>query len=286
MGYKFSFLDNKEYSADDINAITRRLVTVGVADSFVNGTPYNTTKINDVIKAISHSGVVPEVVTACKVVAVDDNNIQISEGLAFFESGTSIEIDSGGVILQFVGGVKNYVYVKSNLAANTIAPYCSVEAPVGDYVMLAEIDADGTIVDKRRYAKGKLAGYQSNAGHMLEVDWTGDPISVVNTSDPPFEKQIYFTPNEFSTMVLMYHDNYFDENLLVTYFIDTDETLWTRYYRDNNFSGSNKRFLFGTKYPSYSCDFAQNGDGILFSISRTIQDRRLVKFPFCKIRLF
>ena len=83
------------------------------------------------------------------------------------------------------------------MAANTIAPYCSVEAPVGDYVMLAEIDADGTIVDKRRYAKRQISRIPKQRRAHVGSGLDGDPISV-NTSDPPFEKtNIFYTERIF-----------------------------------------------------------------------------------------
>ena len=162
MSYKVSFLDNEQYGALDLNNTVKRLVTGGVADVFANGVPYNCTKINNVVKTIAASGVVPDNVNTLKVSKLSEGQIRINDGTAFFDSGAVIEVSGGGETLSYQAGVKNYVYLKADLASNVVRPYCTVAAPTGDFVPLAEIDATGNITDKRKYATGKMTGYQKS----------------------------------------------------------------------------------------------------------------------------
>ena len=177
MSYKFSFADNEVYSATDVNDITKRLVTGGVADSFSDGVAYNISKFNEAGKLLYTSGVVSENCNTLKVVKVSDDEILINSGYAFFDDGAVIEIGEDGERLPFVLGSKNYVYLKNDLADDNICyPCVSVDEPTDDIVLLAEIDENGQICDKRAYAKGKLPGYQSVGGNVLRIQ---DYIEVV-----------------------------------------------------------------------------------------------------------
>ena len=179
MAYNFSFADNGLYGAEDLNKITSRLVTEGVQDTFENGTPYNLSAFNESGALLYTEGVVPESVLTLKVVSGNgENTILINPGTAFFKDGSVIEIEEGGHELSFVSGVKNYVYLKNNLVSeNASYPVCSESIPTGDFVLLAEIEENGEILDKRTYAKGKLPGYASSSGYRMQITDT------INTND-------------------------------------------------------------------------------------------------------
>lgn len=180
MAYKYSFADNEAYGASDINAITKRLVTSGIEDSFTDGVAYNVSNLNEMGKVIYTQGVVPETCLTLKVIAASEGKILINPGIAFFDDGSVIEIEDGGVEMPYVMGEVNYVYLKNDLLnMNVSYPYCGTEAPDGDYVMLAEISESGAITDKRTYAKGKLPGYQSLAGNTILLN---DGICLENTT--------------------------------------------------------------------------------------------------------
>lgn len=181
MSYKFSFADNEVYSATDVNNITKRLVTSGVEDSFSDGVAYNVSRFNEAGKLLYTAGVVSEDCNTLKVTKANDTEILINPGTAFFNDGAVIEIEAGGEILSFVSGSKNYVYLKNMLLdENRCYPCVSVNEPTGDYVLLAEIDENGEITDKRTYAKGKLPGYQSVAGNVMRIQ---DSIQVTQESN-------------------------------------------------------------------------------------------------------
>ena len=171
MSYKFSFADNEVYSSTDINEITKRLVTSGIEDSFTDGVAYNVSKFNDAGSQLYTAGVVPEDCLTLKVSKAEDGKILINPGLAFFNDGAVIEIEAGGETLSYILGAKNYVYLKNDLKDKNICyPCCTTDTPEGDYVLLAEIDEQGKISDKRNYARGKLPGYQSNANSVLYLN--------------------------------------------------------------------------------------------------------------------
>ena len=173
MAYNYSFADNETYSADDLNAITKRLVTSGIEDSFADGVAYNVSSFNEQGRLLYTSGVVPETCLTLKVVSDGEGKVLINPGRAFFDDGAVIEVEAGGESLSYTVGEKHYVYLKNDLLnANTWYPCCTVDMPTGDYVMLAEIDEEGTISDKRVYAKGKLPGYQSVAGNVMRLHKT------------------------------------------------------------------------------------------------------------------
>ena len=118
MGYSYGFADNAVYGAEDMNKLTSRLVTGGIADPFVDDLPYNMTKVNDVVKLVYTAGVVPDSVNTCKVTKTGDGAVKILPGLAFFDDGSTIEVDADGAPLTYQPGVKNYVYFKPDLQAS------------------------------------------------------------------------------------------------------------------------------------------------------------------------
>ncbi len=201
MSYHFNFADNAEYSAADVNKITSRLVTAGVEDPFTDGVSYNLSKFNEAGTLLYTEGVVPETVNTLRVVkAEEEGTVVISPGAAFFHDGAVMEIEDGGHSLSYTAGVKQYVYLKNDLLnTNTCYPVCSVDAPTGDYVLLAEISEKGEITDKRTYAKGKLAGYASNDCYIMKIEDTVTPTGESET----FTKTYDIGNNHYTYLLAM-----------------------------------------------------------------------------------
>ncbi len=192
MGYTATFLHNQSYSALDINKRLSLYVTSGVADPFEDGVPYNAGKLNDLSNPLVNAGVVPSTDLGCKVtINTTEKTVTILSGVCFFDSGTAIEIDASGVTLPYTAGQKNYVYVKSDLVANKVEPYCTTDEPTGDYVLLAEVSESETLTDKRIYARGKLPGYESYFNHSAKKTIT-ETLPYGNTSKSyDFEGNIF-----------------------------------------------------------------------------------------------
>lgn len=207
MAYKFSFADNGIYGADDLNNITKRLVTSGVADAFQNGVPYNLSHINSAGECLYTHGVVPETVSTLKVTADNEAGTAfIYPGTAFFADGAVMEIEAGGHELIFTPGAKHYVYLKNDLtASNTCYPACTQDAPTGDFVLLAEIAEDGTVCDMRTYAMGKLPGYQSNALSVLKIE--DSAREVLNGAETTEIRSYNVGNNNFRYLLAVQDDN-------------------------------------------------------------------------------
>lgn len=257
MSYKFSFTDNEIYGAEDLNNITRRLVSGGVADPFTDGVPYNLSKFNEVGDLLYTRGVVPESVHALKVEKNSDNTILIHPGVAFFESGAVIEIEEGGHELSFVPGVKNYVALRDDLSlAGTCYPVCNTIGAAGKFfVKLAEITETGDVIDMRIYARGKLPGYASSGNYRMEIT---DVIPVENNRLQSDEVRYTIGGNHYRYMMVLNNtgENY---GILGVYNF-TDGNILSFSGQINEFGGgtgsvsterlclwrSNNRALYGT----------------------------------------
>lgn len=151
MGYICNFKDNEIYGTDDINAAISRLTTKGVTiyptdENLINA-------MNGVTSAVAASGVDYNEYSC--LVSIENESIKISPGTAFFEDGMSIVIDSEGYSLPLEYNV--YVYLYRDINRNDGYPCVSAELPENNYVLLAYIDEQGGIADKREYAVSKLA---------------------------------------------------------------------------------------------------------------------------------
>lgn len=191
MGYTYSFFDNQTIGADDLNRLTKRFVTGGIADVFANSRSYNLTQLNKVIFSNVTGGVVPETDNNLKV-SLSGGNVVISSGSAFFPSGTVVDVDAEGITLPYTPNAVNYVELVSDGSLNKVFPHCSTKLIQGNVVLLAVINADGSITDKRTYAKGKIpSAYASSytIPYRTFLKWTADEINAmaVKTITLPYE---------------------------------------------------------------------------------------------------
>ena len=175
MGYKYSFVNDATYSAADINEITRRLVTGGIEDPFTDGTPHNLKCFNLLNSNMVTSGIVPESDTTLKVEKMSSTMVLINPGTAFFNNGMTLTVDVNKIAVEISAGVYNYVYLEYDEDGSTAHPTSSVTEPTGDIVMLAHVDKDGNVIDKRSYAVGKLPKYISgyNLPKVTTFKYTG-----------------------------------------------------------------------------------------------------------------
>lgn len=188
MALKTSFLNDREYGADDVNAIISRIVGQGVSpeyDGIEDAKTYNLDRLNDLTKAYVERGVAYQGDPALKVIRIDDG-YYISPGTAFFGNGTVTEVTENEKV-EVISGVQCYIYMVSSVANNSNYINVSEEAP--DYhndsniVPLASVDADGNITDMRFYARGKLPGFQNeNYGlKRIEFDIPKENIGTTGT---------------------------------------------------------------------------------------------------------
>lgn len=156
MSINYSFFDDQLIGVDDLNKITSRFVSEGVARE-----PSSVSMLSGYLSDIATDGVVPESVDSLKVTA--ENGVgTIKKGTAFFDNGTVIEITEDETF-TYTEGQKTYVYLISDMTANKA--YVSISESESDnehILLLAIINEDGLTADKRFYAKGKLAYYANS----------------------------------------------------------------------------------------------------------------------------
>ena len=163
MAYTYGFFDNQTIGVDDLNSITSRFVTEGIAiepETVGDFTGFNS--------KLATGGVVPESISSLKVY-INDGILYISPGTAFFNDGTFIEITEAEM-LEFKENAVNYIFLRSDQDACMAYPVCSEEENKEKDILLAVLNSDGTVTDKREYAKGKSPCYYSSANNTYEFD--------------------------------------------------------------------------------------------------------------------
>ncbi len=215
MSYTYTFFDNQLIGVDELNKITSRFVTSGIARE-----PSTVSDLNEFIPDIATKGVVGNSSSDLKV-TIENNKIKINNGVAFFDNGTVIEVTEPE-FFDFTSGVKLYVYLKSDSFNNSIYPIISEAFPNDEenIVHLAEISEDGTITDKRTYARGKCAYYYSTFKTPIsfEITFTQKEIESklqkiidIGSSDFTF-MNVFGYRNGYSNYSTVNLNVYFDEN--------------------------------------------------------------------------
>jgi len=153
MGYKCLFLDNEVYTAQDVNDALSNIASGGVS-----GYPLGSGALADLNAAVNElaNGGVNYHGTSCLLVN-DGGTYKISEGACIMNDGTQIIFDYEGYAIEHEAGVKEYVYLERDVLHNTVNVVVSQTQGGQDTILLAEIEADGTIKDRRRFAKAKVA---------------------------------------------------------------------------------------------------------------------------------
>lgn len=164
MSYKCSFLDNEIYGAEDVSGAFSKLISGGVL-------PYpETDTVSQALNTLN-AEVVSDGVAAYDSleVSITETGAMVGKGVAFFESGVSVEVDSDGAAVDFEAGKSVYVYFAYYPELNSVVLKATEELPDGDIVALAYISEDKTITDMRKYAAAKVAVNTANTYHNFTV---------------------------------------------------------------------------------------------------------------------
>lgn len=178
MAIYFSFVDNEVYGTEDINAITKDLTGAGIAP-FPTQESYNVSDLNTVTSAVVGTGVSLDG-CKCTVVSMSDSYIvvSVSPGIIYFSDGARVRIDNDGYSLTIASGKEIYIYAyysKSLQNADIVAD--TTNAPEsGEAIILAEISAEGVLVDRRMFARSKVATFGSNTTFETAFTYPDDPI--------------------------------------------------------------------------------------------------------------
>lgn len=134
------FQDNMPYAVHQLNQITSDLVSSGVLRTGANGA------------------------LGCEVIAPGGAAF-VQAGVIVFASGAKIRITIP-VGIDIVPGT--YIYALNDTTTGKASLQVSESVPAGDYVLLAEVDADGVLVDRRNSCVAK-------------VTMTADPQNIYRT---------------------------------------------------------------------------------------------------------
>lgn len=153
MAYKCLFMDNDIYTAQDVNDAISNIISGGVS-----GYPFGGNALEDLNAAIAElaNGGTSYKGTSCLV--VNDSGIyKISEGTCIMNDGSQIIFDLDGYEITPKIGVKQYVYLERDVLHNTINVVVADESGGQDTIPLAEIEENGNITDRRRFASASIA---------------------------------------------------------------------------------------------------------------------------------
>jgi hypothetical protein len=166
-------MDDCAYGADEVNQVFSKLTTEGV--SLFNYTDQSNPLVafNDAVKGFITPGVEMYNADACKVTYDEENDkFTIGVGNAFMCDGSSITIDSEAYdITQEVLEQRKlsdgdiWVCFYRNIPNNCIDIVVSADDTLSNSeyaVPLAKISADNSVVDKREFAKTKVAPCSAN----------------------------------------------------------------------------------------------------------------------------
>lgn len=180
MAYKCSFLDSETYSAQDVNDIFARITSGGV---IFNDTGYTIGDLNYTQSNVVTGGITRDT-NSCKVVK-NGTTYKISKGVCFMNDGTMINFDEDGYEIEITPKIKNYVYLRRNVVANTIDIIVSETQGDADSIPLAEIDEKGNVYDRRKYAMAKvdLATSQKFKNFTVNIPKSSNPTTGTVTAD-------------------------------------------------------------------------------------------------------
>lgn len=176
MGYKCLFMDNGIYTAQDVNDTISGIISGGISNY-----PLGIDAISDINSAIAEltQQGVQFMGTSCLVVN-NGGTYKISAGSCFMNDGSQIVFDADGYQISHTPNVYEYVYLERDVLHNTINVVVSGEGGSEGTVPLAEIKADGTVLDRRRFAKAKisLTAEPQNIGITKHIAHNGGAFDV------------------------------------------------------------------------------------------------------------
>ncbi len=175
MAFLYSFSDDVLYGTDDINSITARLMGAGVSP-FAKKESYSTSELNLLTKAVVRSGVQLDG-CMCEIRDIGGSNeVSVGQGAVFFENGATMDVDSEGYQISVPYDTEGFVYAFFDAGIQVADILFSKELPSSSYyVLLAKVNSDNTVTDKRVFARSKVATFGANIAYTTEFV-THDPV--------------------------------------------------------------------------------------------------------------
>ncbi|MBE7028128.1 MAG: hypothetical protein E7407_03735 [Ruminococcaceae bacterium] len=215
MGYTVNFTENQSVTADDLNAVAYGLTEDST--SFSDGKLYGIKDLNAISKAIITKGVS----SGCNV-SLRSGSVFISQGIAYFDDGKKITIDTGGITLSRESTTeKNYVWLSNDDITGQVSAKCTKASPDGDCVKLAEISKSGVVTQTKDIAKMKNSSMLPNF-YREPITFTLSP-----SSNSDILTETIDIGDDFKRMVVTSNRAlvYLDWERMVGYRVDSDDKL-------------------------------------------------------------
>lgn len=158
----FNGFGTDKFGADELNKITADLVSAGIL----------------------------LVGNQCKVIRTEDGDVVLQDGIIVFANGAK-KVVSEPLILDV--GNDMVIYAYNNVAAGICTIESAEQYPTdGDYIKLATIKTDGTVVDNRSFsiAKELKSATFENDTHEFEINhtyWSNDIDNVIEGSQTVYK---------------------------------------------------------------------------------------------------
>ena len=149
-----TFEDNTEVTLADLNRIA---IDLGDTDfSAFSTEKFGVDKLNQITADLVSSGVLRtsgKIGMGCEVLTLG-SKAYVDSGVIVFSSGAKMRI-TDPVEIALVSGT--YIYALNDPTTGKASLEVSEAVPSGDYVLLAEVDADGVIADRRNACVAKVS---------------------------------------------------------------------------------------------------------------------------------
>ena len=225
-----SILDNQGVTAEILNDIA---IDLG-ATSFneFGEEKFGADALNSITSALVGKGIL-NTVNRC-VPILSGSTLIISTGIIVFESGAKKKIDETFTIMVQNGSC---VYALNDKITNTCNIVASKSEPTeGDYVMIAEIDDDGNLHDRRTLSKANFETYTKPKTILLQ------DIAVKYKDEKDTEYSVPVGTEAFSYVLLRksFHGNAFAD-------LSRNDTIWTGNYNYLKFRQEGQNLIIITR---------------------------------------
>ena len=171
MAIKYSFVDGAVYGTEDINDIARNIVGAGVMPFLSKGS-YKVSDLNAMTSALTEAGASLD---GCKCTVQNAGTAQmyvsVGQGIVFFESGVSLTVDENGYSVEVVPNTNGYIFAHYSPSLQKADIEFAATLPTsGEIVTLAEVLEDGSLKDKREFARSRVATLGTNATKVISQD--------------------------------------------------------------------------------------------------------------------
>lgn len=156
-------LDNQEVTTETLNNIA-----IDLGATTFNGfarDKFGVDELNNITKTLVSKGIT-QGANRCKPY-LSGSDLYINTGTIIFATGAKIRITSPQKVTAEAG---TYIYALNDTSRNIAEITVSETKPTtGDFVMLAYLDADGTLTDMRKFAKANVELLAAQAIYSEEV---------------------------------------------------------------------------------------------------------------------